>query len=93
MLFIVSWTLESDSRNSAMERFLKTGGRPPEGVKMLGRWHAVGRGTGFAIAETNDLTLLQKWTLDWSDLMSMDVYPALTDEQSAALLAAAVGQH
>jgi hypothetical protein len=92
MLFIVSWSISSERRNSAIERFLKTGGAPPAGVKMLGRWHAVGRMTGFGVAEASDVTLIQKWVLDWSDLMSMDVHPALTDEQLAPLLAAAVGK-
>jgi hypothetical protein len=92
MLFIVSWSISSERRNSAIERFLKTGGAPPAGVKMLGRWHAVGRMTGFGVAEASDITLIQKWVLDWSDLMSMDVHPALTDEQLGPLLAAAVAK-
>ena len=45
MLFIVSWSISSANRNSAIERFLKTGGAPPAGVKMLGtlarrRWRS-----------------------------------------------------
>ena len=92
MLFIVNWTISPGNRNSAIQRFLKTGGAPPEGVKMLGRWHAVGRAGGFGVAEADDLALMQKWVLEWSDLMSMDVHPALTDEQAAPLLAAALGK-
>jgi hypothetical protein len=92
MLFIVSWSISSERRNSAIERFLKTGGAPPEGVKMLGRWHAVGGMTGFGVAEASDAALMQKWVLDWSDLMSMDIRPALTDEQLGPLLAATVGK-
>ncbi|MGY2189025.1 hypothetical protein D3C87_977520 [compost metagenome] len=91
MLFIVSWTISSANRNSAIERFLKTGGAPPEGVKMLGRWHAVGGAAGFGIAEASDPVPIQKWVLQWSDLMNMEVQAALTDEQIAPLLAAAAG--
>ncbi|WP_219060727.1 DUF3303 domain-containing protein [Pseudomonas sp. UMAB-08] len=93
MLFIVSWSISPERRNSAIERFLKTGAVPPAGVTMLGRWHAIGRMTGFGIAETSDLALMQKWVLEWSDLMSMEIHPALTDEQAAPLLAAAVSKH
>ncbi|MGE7955088.1 DUF3303 domain-containing protein [Pseudomonas sp. NPDC089530] len=92
MLFIVSWSISPEHRNSAIERFLKTGGAPPAGVSMLGRWHTVGGMTGFGIAETNDLTLIQKWVLEWSDLLRMEVHAALTDEQAAPLLAAALGR-
>jgi hypothetical protein len=92
MIFIVSWTISSANRNSAIERFLKTGGAPPEGVKMLGRWHAVGGAAGFGIAEASDPVPIQKWVLQWSDLMNMEVQAALTDEQIAPLLAAAAGR-
>ncbi|MFJ3369605.1 DUF3303 domain-containing protein [Pseudomonas sp. NPDC086251] len=87
MLFIVSWSISSENRNRAIERFLKTGGKPPEGVTMKGRWHAVGGSAGFGIAEADDLLLIQKWVLEWNDLMSMEVHAALTDEQMAPLLA------
>jgi hypothetical protein len=92
MLFIVSWSISPQHRNSAIERFLKTGGAPPAGVSKLGRWHAVGGSSGFGIAEANDPVLIQKWVLEWSDLMSMEVHAALTDEQAAPLLAAALGK-
>jgi hypothetical protein len=90
MLFIVNWSIHSQNRNRAIERFLKTGAVAPAGVTMLGRWHAVGGMTGFGIAETDDITLIQKWVLQWSDLLTMEVHPALTDEQAAPLLAAAL---
>ncbi|TVT80156.1 DUF3303 domain-containing protein [Pseudomonas sp. H3(2019)] len=92
MLYIVSWSITPERRNSAIERFLKTGGAPPAGVTMLGRWHAVGRMTGFGVAEASDITLIQKWVLEWSDLLAMEIHPALTDEQAAPLLAAALGK-
>lgn len=90
MLFIVSWSGNPEQRGSAYARFVKTGGMPPAGVKMLNRWHAVGRHAGFAIAEASDAVPIQKWALEWNDLITMDIYPALTDEQMAPLIAAAV---
>lgn len=92
MLFMVRWSISPQNRNSTIERFLKTGGAPPPGVNLLGRWHAIGGSAGFGIAETNDAVLIQKWVLEWSDLMSMEVHAALTDEQAAPLLAAALGK-
>ncbi|WP_160287531.1 DUF3303 domain-containing protein [Pseudomonas sp. QL9] len=88
MLFIVNWTVMPDKRDIAIGRFLKTGALPPAGVTMKGRWHAVGRVGGFGLAEADDPALLQTWLLEWNDIMHMEVYPALTDEQAAPLLAA-----
>ena len=87
MLFAVSWKGTPAVRNASTERFLKTGGRPPEGIKLLGRWHDIGRISGTAIAETDGPLLMSKWALDWNDLFEMDVRPVGTDEQIGPLLA------
>ncbi|NBA97370.1 DUF3303 domain-containing protein [Pseudomonas sp. R5(2019)] len=92
MLFIVKWRACPASRDAAIERFVRTGGLPPEGVKMIGRWHAVGSGMGFGVAEADDVTPVQRWALQWNDLLEMEVYPAMTDEQAGPLMAAAVGR-
>jgi hypothetical protein len=92
MLFIIHWTITPENRNAAMARFAKTGGVAPASLKVLGRWHAVGQLLGFAVVESDDLNPVLQWTLDWSDLMQMHVYPAMTDEQTAPLLVAAVSK-
>ncbi|MDE1179071.1 MAG: DUF3303 family protein [Paraburkholderia sp.] len=88
MRFLVQWTGEPTRERETTERFLKTGGRPPEGVRMLGRWHAIGESRGVAIAETDDLTALSLWVLQWNDLLTFKISPALTDEEAGAALAA-----
>jgi Protein of unknown function (DUF3303) len=88
MLFLVSWSGRPEFREAAVDRFLKTGGQPPEGARMISRWHAVGPLSGFAIVESNDVAPLQSWVLDWSDLLAMDVRPAISDEQLSSSLAA-----
>ena len=87
MLFISHWRIPSSTRNAVIERFAKTGGQPPQGVKMLGRWHDVANGTGFCISEADDASAIARWALEWSDLMDMDVRAGLNDEQLSAVLA------
>ena len=55
MKFIVKWKIPKGSVVDAEQRFLKTGGAPPAGVTMIGRWHGMGGG-GVLIAETSDAT-------------------------------------
>ena len=44
MKYIVSWTLPTGADyHTATDRFLKSGGLPPAGVTMLGRWHGMNR--------------------------------------------------
>lgn len=40
MKFMLSfvWKPEIKARDEAINRFKKTGGQPPKGVKLLGRW-------------------------------------------------------
>jgi hypothetical protein len=80
MLFMVRWEIDHSVRKAAIERFMKTGGAPPEGVKMIGRWHTSDGASGIAIAESTDIQAMTKWSLAWNDLLKMDVRPALDDQ-------------
>ena len=50
MLFSISWRGSPTVRNATAERFLKSGGMPPAGVKLIGRWHEVGTISGIDTA-------------------------------------------
>ncbi|SAL22776.1 hypothetical protein AWB67_00833 [Caballeronia terrestris] len=89
MLFIAKWTALPTAEQAASERFRRTGGAPPDGIKVIGRWHAVGGVEGLAICECATIEPLAAWVLEWADLMSFDVKPGLTDEQLGVLLTAA----
>ncbi|RDU96162.1 DUF3303 domain-containing protein [Trinickia dinghuensis] len=88
MKFIVQWKGMPAVQQAAIARFMKTGARPPENVVMLGRWHTPGEVGGVAIVEATDASAIAKWTLQWSDLLSFTLTPALTDEELGAALAA-----
>ena len=60
MKYITSWTLPQGTFNAVVARFLETGGAPPKGVQLLGRWHGMS-GQGFAIAESNDAKAMYLW--------------------------------
>jgi len=88
MLFIGYYRILPGSRDAAIARFKQTGGRPTEGVKLLGRWHSVASGRGVSITEAEDAAAMARFELQWSDLMELEVHPAVTDEQLAAALGA-----
>jgi hypothetical protein len=89
MLFMVRWEVPQETRKTAIKRFLETGGAPPVGVTMIGRWHTADGAYGFAIAESDDVQAVSKWALAWNDLLPMDVRPALNDEGMGAVLMSA----
>ena len=86
MQYIVSWMLPQGTFNAAISRFLETGGAPPNGVQMLGRWHGMS-GQGFAVAESTDAKALFQWQAQWGDLLAMSVTPCLEDADAGAVLA------
>jgi hypothetical protein len=88
MKFIVQFRGLPTVQQAAIDRFMKTGARPPDNVTMLGRWHAFGELSGVTIVETTDASALAKWILQWSDLLSFTATPALTDDELGAALAA-----
>jgi hypothetical protein len=88
MKFIVQWNGLPTAESAVIERFMKTGGQVPEGVKLLGRWHAIGGLHGCAIVEAETTQALAALSLEWGDLLTMSVFPAMTDEELGGALGA-----
>jgi hypothetical protein len=86
MKFVIYWTFAPENRDEIQARFKETGGRPPEGVKMIGRWHRIGGGEGVCVAETDDAQALGRWAQEWDDVMTFEIYPVLEDEGQAQLI-------
>ena len=86
MKYIVSWSLPQATFGAAAARFLETGARPPEGVKLLGRWHGM-NGQGFALVESDDAKALYLWQAQWSDLLPSTVTPCVEDAEAGEVLA------
>ncbi len=81
MLFHITYEFSPQEREQAQKRFKETGALPPEGVTMQGRWHSAAGQKGFMIAETADAVALGKWTQSWTDLLSFEITPVLTEEE------------
>ena len=87
MLFITHWTVPQQNLKAAIQRFKDTGGAPPtKGVKMIGRWHDVGQRGGVTIAEADDAAAIAAWSLQWSDLLTLETHPVLDDASAAKVL-------
>jgi hypothetical protein len=86
MKYITHWTVPQSSFNAAVARFLATGGAPPKGVTMLGRWHGM-NGQGFAISESTDAKAMYQWVAPGSDLLSLTVTPCVEDTDAGAVMA------
>jgi hypothetical protein len=82
MKFMLTFTLNPDAKDGdeAITRFQKTGGQPPKGVKLLGRWTAADFSSGFDLLESDDARSLTEFALMWSDLMELRIVPVVEDQ-------------
>lgn len=86
MKFISTWTISPGNVNPAIERFLKTAGKPPEGIKLLGRWFGLD-GRAFAVSEATDATEMYKWYSECADLLDLTITPCVDDAEAGPILA------
>jgi hypothetical protein len=87
MYYVIMYSYTPEQRDAINARFLETGGPPPEGVKMVGRWSLLGMQRGVCVAQSDNPEAVGKWAQAWSDLMTFEVYPALDDEATARVIA------
>ena len=83
MKFMLTFTIKPETkvRDEAIARFKKTGGQPPKGAKLLGRWTAADFSGGFDLLESDDAKSLTGFALMWSDLMELRIVPVLEDAE------------
>jgi len=80
MIFHVTFQYAPERRDAVHERFKETGAPPPEGVVMSGRWHSAAGNRGFLVAESDTADGIARWLQEWTELITFDVTPVLTDE-------------
>jgi len=81
------WAPDTQQRAEAIERFQRTGGLPPNGVQLLGRWTRADFGGGFDLLETDDAAKLTEFAYQWNDLMELEITPVIEDAELTAVLA------
>ena len=88
MKFMATFSIkpETKGRDEAIARFKKTGGQPPRGVKLLGRWTAADFSGGFDLLESDDVKALTEFSLMWSDLIEIRIVPVAEDTELAEVL-------
>jgi len=82
MKFMVTWKTRPGLYKTALQQFLKTGGKA-KGLKTVGRWHVPGSTLGWHLIEGDDLTALSEHAAEWADLLIIDVHPVVEDAQAA----------
>ncbi|HET6735025.1 DUF3303 domain-containing protein [Mycobacterium sp.] len=85
MKYLVSWSVPQQANRAAAQRFLETGGKPPDSVTQLGRWHGM-NGKGCAVLETDDAKGVYALVAEWREYLDIEATPALEDDEAGEIL-------
>jgi hypothetical protein len=58
----------------------------PDGLAFVGSWVSADVGRCFQLMECADVTLLQRWVAEWSDLIEFEIVPVVPGKDTAAAL-------
>jgi hypothetical protein len=88
MKFMLTFSIKPEikGRDEAIARFKATGGQPPKGAKLLGRWTAADFSGGFDLLESDDVKALTEFSLMWSDVMALKIVPVIEDADLGEVL-------
>ena len=87
MLFMVIETFRNQDAKSVYRRFLERGRLMPDGLAFVHSWVQADLGRCFQVMECEDVTLLQRWVAEWSDLIHFEIVPVVPGKDTAAALA------
>lgn len=84
MLYQISWKMYKDKKMDCYKAFsqmtpeddAKDAG---EEIKIIGRWHGVGGGSGVCICETDNVEALTGWMVNWAGMCDITVLPVVED--------------
>jgi hypothetical protein len=86
MLFMVIETFRDQDAKSVYRRFRDKGRLTPDGLTFVGSWVSADLGRCFQIMEAADVTHLQRWVAEWSDLVEFEIVPVVPGKETAAAL-------
>jgi hypothetical protein len=87
MLFMVIETFRNQDGKAIYRRLRDRGRQMPDGLAFVGSWVQADMGRCFQLMECDDVTLLQRWIVQWSDLMQFEIVSVVAGKDTAAALA------
>jgi hypothetical protein len=86
MLFMVIESFRNQDAKAIYRRLRDRGRQMPDGLKFISSWTTADLGRCFQLMETDDVTLLQRWLVEWSDLMAFEIVPVVEGRETAEAL-------
>jgi hypothetical protein len=91
MLFMVIENFRNQNAKAIYRRFRDRGRMLPEGLTFVSSFVTADLGRCFQLMETDDVTMLQRWVAEGSDLIEFEIVPVVAGKDTAAALADQLG--
>ena len=91
MAVMIVWRTVPGKYKAAVDAFISGGGPVPAGAKTLGRWHTPGSTLGWHLVD-GEMEAVTQHVAEWADLLEIETYPVIEDEEAAAGISAATIQ-
>ncbi|MGA2627718.1 MAG: DUF3303 family protein [Candidatus Bathyarchaeia archaeon] len=82
MLFMVIERFKNQNARAVYTRSRERGRMLPEGLKYVDSWVEANFDRCFQLMECNDAKLLQKWVLEWQDLVEFEIVPVVSSKEA-----------
>jgi len=90
MLFMVVEKFRNQDAKTIYRRLRDKGRSMPDGLKFVSSYVSADVARCFQLMECDDVTLLQRWVAEGSDLMECEIVPVVAGKDTAAALAASL---
>jgi hypothetical protein len=68
-------------------RFREKGRMMPDGLNYLSSWIDIEFKVCYQLMETENVTLFERWTENWEDLMEFEIVPVRSSAEASAIIA------
>lgn len=82
MLFMVIEKFKNGEAKPIYQRFLENGRSMPENLIYRASWVEANLNRCFQLVECDDARLLQKWTIEWQDLVEFEIVPVVESKET-----------
>ena len=87
MLFMVIERFRDQNALAVYREFRAKGRQMPDGLTFIGSWVTADVTRCFQLMECDDVTLLQRWVVQWSELIEFEIVPVAPGKDTGAALA------
>jgi hypothetical protein len=87
MQFMVIESFRNQDAKSVYRRLREKGRLMPDGIAFVSSWVEADLRRCFQVIECDDVTLLQRWVAEWSDLVEFEIVPVVPGKATGEALA------